>query len=380
MMSEGNSRGRMFFKTVRRAVVKVGSAVLTDSNGLDQGIMAELAAQIAKLRSAGKEITLVSSGAIAAGRGKLPDLTAPRTVPEKQALAAVGQGRLMHAYESAFDRFDTHVAQILVTREGLVARHRYLNAKNTLKTLLQWGIVPVVNENDTVATEELQFTDNDALSVLIVNLVEAELLVCLSDVDGLYDSDPRETVGARRIPSVERVDGSVMAIAGNSPGRAGRGGMRSKLEAARMVTACGVPMVVAGGRVPQVLPRLFDGEDLGTVFHAGRRPRIYGRKPWIAFTLAREGSIEIDDGAVQALVEKGRSLLPAGVKGVRGDFDVGACVVVCDMEGREIAVGLTGFSGEDLRKICGCQTGDIRMRIGHEGAEEVIHRDDMVIL
>jgi len=264
-------QGRKFLQSVRRVVIKVGSAVLTDENGLNDQVIAGLCAQVASLRKEDREVTIVSSGAIAAGMGKMLELKSPTTVPEKQAMAALGQGRLIQAYEDAFKNHGIHVAQILLTREGLVSRYRYLNAKNTLRTLLQWGIIPIVNENDTVATEELQFTDNDALAVLIVNLVEAEVLICLSDVDGLYDSDPREKANAQRIPEVSKVDKSITDLASDYLGRAGRGGMKSKLEAAQMVTACGVPMVVAEGRTDRILTRLFAGEDLGTVSYTHLR-------------------------------------------------------------------------------------------------------------
>jgi len=369
-----------FLQPLRRIVIKVGSAVLTDQNGLDNRVIEDLCSQVASLRSGNREVTLVSSGAIAAGMGKMLDLPLPKTIPDKQALAAVGQGRLMRAYEEAFENFGIRVAQILITREGLVSRHRYVNAKNTLKTLLQWGIVPIVNENDTVATEELQFTDNDALAVLIVNLVEAEVLICLSDVDGLYDRDPREDPNAHRIPEVFKIDRSVIGLASEHAGRAGRGGMRSKIEAARMVTACGVPMVVAGGRTDKVLTRLFSGEGLGTAFYARERRRIYGRKPWIAFTLARQGAVDIDKGAAKAILEEGKSLLPVGIKGVTGNFDAGACIVVRNGLGEEIAVGLSGYGSQDLCKICGCHTGEIYDKIGPHEVREVIHRDSMVIL
>ncbi|MDL1958593.1 MAG: glutamate 5-kinase [Deltaproteobacteria bacterium] len=379
METRSQIRGRKFLQSVRRIVVKVGSAVLTDENGLDERIIADLCAQIASLRKEDREVTIVSSGAIAAGMGKLLGLQAPKTVPEKQAMAAVGQGRLIQAYENAFRNHGIQVAQILLTREGLVSRYRYLNAKNTLKTLLQWGIIPIINENDTVATEELQFTDNDALAVLIVNLVEAEILICLSDVNGLYDRDPREETNAKRIPEVSKVDKSITDLASDYLGRAGRGGMKSKLDAAQMVTACGVPMVVAKGRTDQVLTRLFSGEDLGTLFCSSKR-RIHGRKPWIVFALDREGILEIDEGAVKAMVNNGKSLLPVGIRGVQHDFEAGACVVCCDGSGKEVAVGLSNYNSQDIRKICGCQTGEIYDKIGHYGTGEVIHRDNMVIL
>ena len=378
MNLEARDRQGLFAKA-RRVVVKVGSAVLTDNKGLDTEVISALSTQLAELKAKGKEITLVSSGAIAAGKAKVPHLPDPRTVPEKQALAALGQGRLIQAYEEAFGNHGIQVAQILVTRDGLVPRHRYINAKNTLMTLLRWGVLPVVNENDTVATDELQFTDNDALSVLVLNLVEAELLVCLSDVDGFYTGDPRVDPGATRLPYVTRVDRDIMALAGDRPGRAGRGGMGSKLEAARMANACGVPMVVAGGRTRDVIRRLFKGEDIGTVFCPSQRPKIRGRKSWIAFALKREGVLEIDQGAADALVERGRSLLPAGIKGVIGEFDPGACVVCRSPSGDDVAVGISNFSSKEIRKILGCQTREICDKIGHRG-EEVIHRDNMVIL
>ncbi len=366
------------FTNAKRIVVKVGSAVLADQNGLNQKIILELSSQIADLRSQGRAITLVSSGAIAAGKTKLARFAPVRNIPEKQALAALGQSRLMQAYEDAFERYGIHVAQVLVTRDGLIPRHRYINAKNTLMTLLRWNILPVVNENDTVAVEELQFTDNDALSVLVLNLIEGDLLVCLSDVDGLYSSDPHIDPSATRISSVSGIGSDIFALAGDRPGRAGRGGMRSKLEVARMANACGLPMVVAGGRTKNVLRRLFEGEELGTVFYPSERRRVHGRKTWIAFALKREGVLDIDAGAAAAILKRGCSLLPVGVKKVHGSFDPGACVVCRSPIGEEIAVGISNYSSDELEKILGCQTGEICDRIGHHG-EEVIHRDNMFI-
>ncbi len=380
MSSDESGCARDFLADARRVVIKVGSAVLTNRKGLDVNIIESLTEQIAGLASKGKEIVLVSSGAVAAGLAKLPDLTVPKTIPEKQALAALGQSELMRAYEEAFDAFGLKVAQVLLTKEGLIPRHRYINAKNTLKTLLHWKIVPIVNENDTVATEELQFTDNDALSVLIVNLVEAEALICLSDIDGLYSSDPRKDSDAERIPVVERVDKTVMEMASRQPGRAGRGGMYSKLEAARMVNACGVPMVVAGGRTERVLERIFKGEELGTLFCARKDRRIYGRKPWIAFALEREGILDIDEGAVRALSDRGKSLLPVGVCKVHGTFRSGACVVCRGPNGEEVAVGITNYSSEELKRISGCHSEQVCKFIDHPVEEEVIHRDNMVVL
>jgi len=368
-------------KDVEKVVIKVGSAVLTDSHGLDRSIVYDLCSQMAALTRDGRQVIIVSSGAVSAGMGKMPDKASPRTVPEKQALAAIGQGLLMRIYEEAFESYDLKVAQVLLTRDGLVPRRRYVNAKNTIKTLMDWRVIPIINENDTVATEELQFTDNDALSGLVVNLAEADILVCLSDIDGLYDKDPRYYEDAVKIDVVERVDDKVLASAGDEPGRAGRGGMKSKLKTAHMVTSCGLPMVVAGGRTPKVLERLFAGESLGTFFLPGRHKKIYGRRPWIAFALERKGAVRIDPGAVTALIENGRSLLPVGVTEVSGQFEQGDCIVCKDMYGREVAIGLTNYSAEELRKITGCQSSDIGSLIDRDSLkEEVIHRDNMITL
>ena len=375
-----NTNPREFIKTVNSVVIKIGSAVLADEDGLNLGVIHHLCSQIANLKKRGLRITLVSSGAIAAGLGKLSGMPSPRTVPEKQAMAAIGQSRLIQVYEDAFEEYGFTVAQILVTREGLIPRHRYVNAKNTIKTLHEWGVIPIINENDTVATEELQFTDNDALAALMVSVAEAEALICLSDIDGLYDSDPRENPDAELIKVVRKVDSRVMDLAGDEPGRAGRGGMYSKLESARMVNACGIPMIVAAGRMENVLERLFSGEEIGTLFMAGERRRLKGRKPWIAFTLARKGSVRIDTGAEHALLDNRKSLLAVGVKQVSGEFDAGDCLSVISQTGEEIAVGISNYSSEELKKICGCRSGSICEIVGHKGDTEVIHRDNMVIM
>ncbi|UKL14141.1 glutamate 5-kinase [Dissulfurimicrobium hydrothermale] len=371
---------KRYIETAKKIVIKAGSAVIADENGLDTSMIAAVSRGLAHITSMGRKVVLVSSGAVAAGRGRLPMHRASKTIPEKQALAAVGQGRLMHAYEEAFDRFGIPVAQVLLTRDALVSRPRYLNARNTLKTLLKWEVLPIINENDTMATEELQFTDNDALAALVVNLMEADLLICLSDIDGLYDRDPRKSMDARPIKVVERVDDDILRLAGSSPGRAGRGGMRSKLEAARIVTACGIPMIVAGGRTPDVLERLFAGEEVGTLFKPQRRRRIYGRKPWIALALPREGVIWLDNGAVMAILEQGKSLLPVGIEAVEGGFAAGACVICRDQTGRDIAIGICNYGSGDLLKIIGCRSKEICGITGQNGTDEVIHRDNLVVL
>ncbi len=367
--------------SAKRIVIKIGSAVLTNEQGLEKDLIFDLCKQTAALMKEGRQVVIVSSGAVAAGITKMPEKASGRTIPEKQALAAIGQGLLVQVYEEAFSKYGFKVAQVLLTRDGLVPRRRYVNAKNTIKTLMDWNVVPVINENDTVATEELQFTDNDALSVLVVNLAEADLLVCLSDIDGLYEKDPRIHEDAKRIEVVSHVDDMILDMAGDSPGRAGRGGMASKLKAARMVTSFGVPMVIAGGKQPGVIDSLFKGEGECTLFLPSKKRRIYGRKPWIAYALERKGVVSIDDGAVTALLKRGKSLLPAGVIKVSGDFQEGDCIVCVDSSGKEVALGLSNYSAADLKKISGCHSSQICRMIGKNGAkEEVIHRDNMVTL
>jgi len=362
---------------IKKLVVKVGSAVLTDKNGLDILRLNHLVTQLAQLRNQGLEITLVSSGAVAAGRGRLPSKAKLKTVRAKQALAAVGQGILMQAYAAAFVGYEMPVAQVLLTRDGLIERERYNNVKNTLQTLLEWRVLPIINENDTVATEELQFTDNDQLSVLVLNLVEAELLVCLSDIDGLYDCDPRIHSHARLIHEVQQINDTILQMAGDSPGRAGRGGMKSKLQAARMVTACGIPMIVASGREPNVLLRIMAGEVLGTFFHAARR-RIHGKRPWIAFTLPRKGRLLLDKGAVHAVTKAGKSLLAVGIKAVEGRFQAGDCVSCVSEDGKEVAIGISNYGSGDIQKVLGCRSEKV-CSILSNAKDEVIHRDNLVV-
>ncbi|OCC15931.1 Glutamate 5-kinase [Dissulfuribacter thermophilus] len=364
----------------RRLVIKIGSAVLASDLGLDETIIIQIADQVARLRSQGIDVVIVSSGAIAAGILRLGGKIRPKTIPEKQALAAVGQGRLMEYYESAFSRFGIVVAQVLLTRDGLVARRRYTNAKNTIQTLLRWGIIPIINENDTVATDEIQFTDNDALSVLVVDLADADLLITLSDIDGLYSEDPRKNPEAEILRVVEDVSDEIIKMAGNEPGRAGRGGMRSKLEAARLVTASGVPMVIAKGRRPECLLDIVKGKPIGTLFLPKKRPILHGKKPWIACTLDPEGVLYLDDGAVRAIEQGGKSLLPVGITSIEGDFEQGDCVVCKDCRGRKVATGIISWNSKDLKNILGLRSEEISAKLGLSTIPEVIHRDNMVVL
>ncbi|MBI5585637.1 MAG: glutamate 5-kinase [Deltaproteobacteria bacterium] len=362
----------------RQIVVKVGSAVLTEDGILHRPTIFRLAGEIAALRKKACRVTLVSSGAIATGLGKLGLKKKPASIPEKQAVAAVGQGTLIQLYEEAFEQYGLRVAQVLLTRDDLTHRGRYLNARNTLTTLLSWGIIPIINENDTVAVDEIKFGDNDNLSALIAHLIEADLLVILTDLDGLYNQDPRENPQAQLIPLVEKIDAQIIRYTSQSSGTLGVGGMRSKLKAARKATLQGTPVVIANGRREGVLKDLSKGRLLGTLFLPQKRP-LSRRKHWIAYTLKPRGEVVLDPGACQALLEKGKSLLPAGILAVRGRFGVGACVSCLTLEGKRIAKGLVNYSSTDLQKIKGLRTSEIEKRLEFKHSDEAIHRDNLVL-
>jgi glutamate 5-kinase len=369
---------KAILKGLKKIVVKIGSAVLTENGILHRPTITRLADDMAFLRKKGYQTTLVSSGAIASGVGKLGLSRKPVTIPQKQAVAAIGQGSLMYAYEEAFNAHQLLVAQILLTREDLTNRQRYLNARNTLTTLLDWGIIPIINENDTVAVDEIKFGDNDNLSALIAHLIDCDLLIILTDTEGLYDRDPREDPKARLISVVEHIDGQVVEYTSKVSGKWGLGGMRSKIMAARKVTASGIPVIVANGRQEGVLRELIKGKPLGTLF-LPERPTLSRRKHWIAFTLKPKGEIVIDEGAQKALTGKGKSLLPSGVLEVRGRFGVGSCVGLVAYQGQVIGKGLVNYSSSDISKIRGLKTSEIEHRLEHKHSDEVIHRDNMVI-
>ncbi len=371
---------RPFLDQARRVVVKVGSAVVTDERGLDLETIEALAADIAWLCDTGREVLLVSSGAVAAGRRRL-GLSTGRALAlrEKQALAAVGQGRLMQAYETVFGRYRRHIAQILLTHDDLAHRGRYLNIRNTLFTLLHWGILPVVNENDTVSVDELRFGDNDTMAAMLTSLAEAELCVCLTDVDGLFTADPSMDPAAEPVLTVRKVDAAIEGMAGHVVGKLGTGGMQSKIRAAKAVCRRGGAFLIGPGRRPGTLRRLFAGEPVGTFF-LPRRQRLPSRKHWIAYTLRPKGRLVLDGGACRALTERHTSLLPAGIVAVEGNFRVGAPVRCEDREGRPVAVGLVNYSAEEISRIKGRQTNEIADILGHKDADEVIHRDNLVVL
>lgn len=372
---------KTLFDRCRRLVVKVGSAVLTGERGLNRVMIHRLSDQMAELRERGRirEIVVVSSGAVASVIRKVGLNERPRTIPQKQATAAVGQGVLMEAWEVAFDKYDLLVAQVLLTTEDLAHRHRYLNARNTLETLLSWGILPIINENDTVVVDEIKFGDNDHLSAMIAGLIGADLVINLTDTQGLYDCDPRVHETARLIPVVHGVDSKTLACATPLPGSMGTGGMLSKIKAARKCLASGIPMVIAPGKERDILLRLFDGESMGTLFLP--RKRIYqGKKLWLANLPKPVGELVLDQGAVAALQRRGKSLLPIGVREVRGNFGVGSPVRCVDEAGNEIGIGLTNYRSVEIQEIKGHHTEEIERLIGYKHSDEVIHRNNFVLV
>ncbi|MBZ4658661.1 MAG: proB [Desulfacinum sp.] len=367
-----------WFQRCRRVVLKVGSAVLTGSRGLDRVMIHRLSDQVAELRQRGHEVVIVSSGAVASGMRKVGLKERPRTIPQKQATAAIGQTFLMHAWEEAFDKFDILTAQILLTNEDLAHRHRYLNARNTLETLLDWKIIPIINENDTVVVEEIKFGDNDQLSALIAGLVGADIVVNLTDTQGLYDCDPRTHADASLIRVVRGFSPKVLACATPEPGSVGTGGMWSKVNAAKKCLASGIPMVIAPGREKDVLLRLFQGEVLGTLFLP--KERLYhGKKVWLANLPKPAGDLVLDPGAVRALQKSGKSLLPIGIREVRGSFGVGAPVRCLAEDGTLVGVGLTNYKASEIEKIKGRHSHEIEGIIGYKHSDEVIHRNNFVL-
>lgn len=362
---------------VTRVVFKVGSSLVTEGRDLSAAKIDALAAQIARLAAAGGSPVVVTSGAIAAGAGRLKLPRRPRTIPEKQAAAAVGQSYLMAAWEHAFRVRGLQVAQVLLTGGDLADRRRFTNAANTLGTLLEYGVVPVINENDTVAVDEIRVGDNDTLSATVAVLVGADLLVILSDIEGLYTADPRCDPRATLVPTVRGVDAALLESAGGTSSAVGTGGMRTKLVAARRASDYGIPMAIASGQDPETIGRLLAGEVVGTVFlPAGQR--LAGKKHWIRHALAPAGDVLVDAGAARALVRGGKSLLPAGVTGVRGEFAAGDPVRIVGPDGKEIARGLTRYAAAEIAGIKGLTTERLRC-LGCHREDEVVHRDELVV-
>jgi len=378
-MSQQEFKKRLLRRS-RRVVVKIGSQVLSSPEGIEEARIRGIVRDLATLRDQGKEIVIVSSGAVASGMTRLGRKERPKTIPEKQALAAVGQIKLMAIYERCFSRFGKNVAQVLLTHEDLANRARYLNAKHTLQTLLDLAIIPVVNENDTVAVEEMKFGDNDNLSALVATLLEADLLVILSDVAGVYDRDPRLHEGAELISVIEHIKTAKARLVGKSQSLYGTGGITTKISAAEKAAAAGIPMLIASGLEADILRKIFDPQEEVGTWILPEENRLASRKHWIAYNLKPAGEIVVDGGAYEALIHKGKSLLPSGLKEVRGKFGVGECVRCLNLQGREFARGLVNYSAQELEQIKGLHTSKIEKVLGYKAYDEIIHRDDLVVL
>jgi glutamate 5-kinase len=371
---------RQILRRVRRVVIKIGSQILSSSEGIEESRIRALVREMAALHDQKKEIVVVSSGAVAAGMTRLGRKGPPKNIPEKQALAAVGQIKLMALYERHFSKFDKSVAQVLLTHADLANRQRYINAKHTFQMLLESSIVPIVNENDTVAVEEMKFGDNDHLSALVATLLDADLLVILSDVEGVYDRDPRLFNNAQLIPLIGDAREAKGAITGFSQSAFGTGGIVTKVAAGEEAAVAGIPTIITSGLSAGAVARVFDVEEqVGTLILADQN-RLTHRKHWIAYNLKPAGDVVVDAGAYEALVQKGRSLLPSGLKEVRGAFGVGECVRCLDSRGHEFARGLVNYSAHELNQIKGLHTSKIEKVLGYKAYDEIIHRDDLVVL
>ena len=371
---------RQHIKKSKRCVIKIGSALLTnDGAGLNTAGIATWVEQISALRKKGIEVVLVSSGAVAEGMSRLGINKRPESLHELQAAAAVGQMGLIQSYESEFQKYDLHTAQILLTHDDLSNRQRYLNARNTVQSLLNLGVVPIINENDTVVTDEIRFGDNDTLAALVANLIEADYLLILTDQNGLFDRNPREHNDAKLISEASANDNSLAAMAEGGAGTFGRGGMATKVSAAKLAARSGSSTMIAAGREEKVLQRLFSGEDIGTLLYAEQTP-VAARKQWLAGHLQIHGQLIIDNGAVTKLCDSGSSLLAVGVKNVQGDFNRGEIVSCITLGGKEVARGLVNYNAEDVKKIKGKPSSEIESVLGYVDDLELIHRDNLVLI
>ncbi len=373
-----NQNRKNCFSQAKRIIVKVGSGILTKDNGLNIKAIRTISRQICLLIDRKIEIILITSGAMASGVKKVNLFKRPDELPKRQAAAAVGQAGLIMEYEKAFSRFGKKVAQILLTSDDLTNRRRYLNARNTLYTLLSWHIVPIINENDTVSIEEIQFGDNDNLAAMIALLMEADILINLTNIDGLYTKDPRVYSDAEWIPVVTTINKEIEKLASDIPGALSLGGMLGKIKAAKKITAAGIPMIIANGEQPDILIKLFAGKEHGTFF-VPKQEKLTSRKCWIGFTVKPKGTLHIDEGAAGAILNKGKSLLSTGITSVEGEFDVGAPVQVKKSRSEVIGTGLVNYNSVDIRKIMGLKSSQITEQLGYKPYDEVIHRNNLVI-
>ena len=364
----------------KRCVIKIGSALLTnDGAGLNIAGIATWVKQIAELKNNNIEVVLVSSGAVAEGMSRLGLKKRPETLHDLQAAAAVGQMGLIQSYESEFSKYDLHAAQVLLTHDDLSNRQRYLNARNTVRSLLNLNVIPVINENDTVVTDEIRFGDNDTLAALVANLIEADTLLILTDQNGLFDRNPREHSDAKLIAEASANDNSLAAMAEGGAGTFGRGGMATKVSAAKLAARSGTSTVIAAGKEDNVIQKIFNGEDIGTLLYAEQTP-VAARKQWLAGHLQIHGELILDAGAVKKLCESGSSLLAVGVKDVKGDFSRGEIVSCVTTEGKEIARGLVNYNAAEVLKIKGKASKDIESVLGYIDDAELIHRDNLVLV
>jgi glutamate 5-kinase len=362
----------------KRVLIKIGSAVLTGEDGLDLQIIEQLVDEMAQLIKKGYQIVIVTSGAIASGKHRMGIAGKLKSMPQKQAAAAIGQGRLIRVYSNAFGKYGLFVAQILLTMSDLTDRKRFLNVRNTLSTLIEWGVIAVINENDSVAVDEIKFGDNDHLAAVITNIIDAHLLINLTSTEGLYDRNPSDSKKAKFIPLVREFTEEIESAATEETTSVGLGGMKSKVLAAKKVTAYGIPCIIAPGKRKGGLHDIFAGKDIGTLF-LPTSEHLSSRKYWIAFTLRSRGRLILDDGAKRALLEEGKSLLPSGIVEVEGDFDIGDPVTCVDVEGIAVAKGLVNYSASEIRKIMGIKSSKIEQILGYKDYDEIIHRDNLAV-
>ena len=376
-----NEASREALKKAKRIVIKVGTSTITYANGKRNFSQIDrLAREISDLQNQGKEMILVTSGAVAVGGDRMGLPGKPKTIPGKQAAAAVGQGVLMHTYEKFFADYGQIVAQVLITKTEAIDRHRYTNTRNTFMELMRQRVIPIVNENDVVALDELKIGDNDNMSALVAGIVDADLVIILSDVDGLYTANPQTHPDAVIVPEVAEITPEIEASAGGVGSARGTGGMATKIQAAKAATSSGIHLVIASGTEKNAITRVLQGEELGTLF-VSRENRLQFRKRWLAFGAKIAGSIVVDDGCAKAIRKAGGcSILPAGVFAVQGEFLPGSTVSVIDKDAHELARGLVHYSSAELEQIKGCNSGEIANILGHKNFDEVIHRDDLVIL
>lgn len=370
-----------YIKKAKKIVIKIGTGVITDDTGyLDKKLIKGLAEQIIELKKRNFNVTVVSSGAIGCGMSELGLQKRPCTLPELQAVASIGQSKLISTYDNFFKSRGYHASQILFTREDFENRKRYLNTFNTIHTLFKMNAIPVVNENDTISTDEIAFGDNDELSALVTNLIDADLLIILSSVDGLYDKQPEGESEANVIPVVENITHKIRQMAYNAKTLRGVGGMHTKLAAASIVTNAGETVIIANGRRENVLLKIFQYENTGTLF-LPKKEKLTSRKRWIGYSKKSKGKVFVDEGACSALSKKGKSLLASGIVSIEGNFAKGDIISICKSENHDVfARGLTNYSSEEIEKIKGCSTSSIHKKLGYKSYDEVIHRDNLVLI